>query len=67
MNGLISEWVIRYEQKEHLLVNKHNAKKSYYEGIKNQDSPAVSQVKYIEVDDKLMLCSIIFGLIEIQD
>lgn len=42
------------EQKEHLLVNKHNAKKSYYEGIKNQEEPAVSQVKYIEADDKLI-------------
>ena len=41
-------------QKEHLLVNKHNAKKSYYEGIKNQEAAAVDQVKYIEADDKLI-------------
>ena len=56
------------EQKEHLLVNKHNAKKSYYEGIKNQEEPAVSQVKYIEADDKLICyVPLHFGLIEIQD
>ena len=41
-------------QKEHLLVNKHNAKKSYYEGIKNQEASASNQVKYIEADDKLI-------------
>lgn len=41
-------------QKEHLLVNKHNAKKSYYEGIKNQEASAANQVKYIEADDKLI-------------
>ena len=41
-------------QKEHLLVNKHNAKKSYYEGIKNQEASASNQYKYIEADDKLI-------------
>ena len=43
-----------YAQKEHLLVNKHNGKKSYYEGIKNKEAAAVDQVKYIEADDKLI-------------
>lgn len=55
-----SEWfdiwneLTDYAQKEHLLVNKHNAKKSYYEGIKNQEAAEADQVKYIEADDKLI-------------
>lgn len=55
-----SEWfdiwneLTDYSQKEHLLVNKHNAKKSYYEGTKNIEAEKVHQVKYIEADDKLI-------------
>ncbi len=41
------------EQKEHFLVNKHNAKKSYYEGIKNQQANSADQVKYVKTNDKL--------------
>lgn len=40
-------------QKEHFLVNKHNSKKNYYNGVKNTEKPSSEQVNYLVSDDKL--------------
>lgn len=42
-------------QKQHIIVNKHNAKKAYYESIKNLENPNVlQQRRYIINNDKLI-------------
>ena len=45
-------------QKQHIIVNKHNAKKAYYESIKNLENPNVlQQRRYIINNDKLVYLS----------